>query len=159
MNLVLLAGEIKRLEALVAIALARAIKAAGSPTAKGTNATRTSLSGIIGAGQTNTFDAPAYTPLTTGTALLIVSSVNTVSSAGDGVAMAFRVNGSPLANYSGNAHAVGGTTGSGSASAVMPIVKGVPITPGAALGNNTTGHTVATAAGGLVVTVVELQSS
>lgn len=159
MNLVQLSAELKRLEGLVALALARAVKAAGSPTAKGTNATRTSTSGIIGAAQQISFDAPAYTPLTTGNALLVCNAEVTTSNSGDGVALIPRVGGVNLATVAGNAHAVGGTAGTGSVSAVVAIVKGTPITPGVQAANNTVGHTAAAGSAGLQVTIIELQSS
>jgi hypothetical protein len=123
-----------------------------------TNATRVSLSGVIGAAQSNTYDAPSYTPLTTGNALLIVNASSTVSNAGDGVTLQPRLAGAPIAGVAGNANATGGTGADGSFSVVIPIVAGVPIVPGAVITNNTGGHTVSTAAGGLQVTVIELQT-
>ena len=131
----------------------------GGGTGGGTLATRTSLSGIIGASNQITFDAPAYTPLTTGSALLIVNAEVTTSGSGDGVALLPRVANANLAGLGGNASAVAGTIGSGSFSCVIPITQGVALTPGVQAANNTGAHTCSCAAGGLQVTIIELQGS
>lgn len=152
-----LKSEIERLiDKRLKPVIARLAGISGTPGS--VNATRTSTSGVIGAALTNTFDAPAYTPVTTGSALLIVNSLNTTSGSGDGVALIPRLGMASIANVAGNADAVGGTVGSGSLTTVIAIVAGVPIVPGVQIAQNTGGHTVATGAAGLQVTIVELQT-
>lgn len=129
----------------------------GGGSSSGTNATRNTASGVIGAAQSITFDAPAYTPLTTGFALIMIAYNGTVSNAGDGVIIQPRIN-AASANNASNANSSGGDEAAGVAYGLQAITAGVAFTPGVVVTNNTGGHTVAAGASGIQVTVIELQT-
>jgi len=114
--------------------------------------------GGLGPAQSFNFDATAYTPHTTGLALILVSVAGTVSGLDDGLILQARSNGSGVGTPVQSSAAASGDAAGASTYAIVSITAGTPITPGASVANSTNGHTVSTLAGGVNVTIIELQT-
>lgn len=145
--------KVARLENRVALALARANASAGVSLPATLHHNHYTNTATLFAAQSISFDGAAYTPKTTGLALILAFGECASSNAGDEVQWQTRENGVGAGTKFQNGSST--VNNSGTLFNIVPITKGTPLTVGLQA-TNATGGTVTAAPLGFSVLIVEL---